>query len=48
MSLMEYPDLIKLREAITQDARIKLQSGLTSPIKVPSQRNVDAYIETPL
>ena len=36
MSLMEYPDLIKLREAITQDARLKLESGLTAPAKLPS------------
>jgi len=35
MGLMEYPDLIKLREAITHDTRLKLEDGLTAPIKVP-------------
>jgi len=38
MSLMEYPDLIKLREAITQDTRFKLENGLTAPIRAPSLR----------
>ncbi len=37
MSLMEYPDLIKLRENIANDARLKIEDGLNIRPKVPVQ-----------
>ncbi|HPO38049.1 MAG TPA: hypothetical protein PL176_08575 [Kiritimatiellia bacterium] len=32
MRLMEYPDLVKLRETIMSDARVKLGNALTAPV----------------
>ena len=48
MSLMEYPDLIKLRDTITHDTRLKLEGGLTAPIKASSHRNTEEHREKTL